>query len=140
METGLVNQTVEVAITSRSTSSAGAAGLLSQVSPSWSVHMIWVGLYADGTIEIYRLLNDTWDASPHASAGASGSRDSSIDRRLTFIVSGATGTVQVDGVTILSNINLGASPPSDATLAGIYVDTSDASSANWPMIESFHSR
>ncbi len=140
METGLVNQTVDVVIASRSTASVGAAGLLAQVAPSWSVHMIWVGLYSDGTIEIYRLLNDTWDASPFASIGVSSARDSSANRTLTFVGSGATGTVLVDGVTVLSNVNLGVTPPADATLAGIYVDTTDGSSANWPTIMRFQSR
>jgi hypothetical protein len=92
------------------------------VTPDWNTYLLWVGTDAAGNLEVWTLVNSTWTGPI-----ASGSVGASFPMAIETTTSGTTLTVRVNNSVVsgLSGVAVPA-PPSNATDAGMYVDTTGA--------------
>jgi hypothetical protein len=116
----------------RGITALGQAGLLLGLTPDWN-DGLYVGLGADGTVEVWTIIASAWSASPVA-ADATG-LVAAVLRTLEARTGASSISVLIDGLPVLGPI---AVPPAlaNGTSAGLYSDTSDVI-ANWPRFEAF---
>jgi hypothetical protein len=132
LDANLTDQKVTIVSKARGSGSTGQVGLIARTTSDWNTNLLWVGLAADGTVEIWSLAGGTW-TQIGASITTSYNNDT-VARTIVANVSGTLLTVSVDGTAVASNVTVPAAP-TGATYAGIYSDTTGITSG-WPQIDS----
>jgi hypothetical protein len=133
IDSGIPDQHVGVTVSARAPGATGQAGLLADVTADWSTNLEYVGIDPSGRVEVWTLVNGTWSSGPIAAVNTSYTGGSA--HFLEYGVSGGALTVWVDGTQVLGPVTI-PPPPSDATMAGLYVDATEPS-ANWATFDSF---
>jgi len=100
----------------------------------FSSDLLWAGLGADGTVDVWVLSGGTWTEA--AGAPLTTPYTASVSRKLEVSVSGTLLRVYVDAALVFGPYDVGAAP-AGATQAAIYASLADPAAANWPQFDSF---
>ena len=130
----LSDQRVTATFAPRPTTALGQAAAVARMTPDWSTYALFVSLDPRGRVEVWTLINGGW--SSIAAAVANTPYTSTIARTLQVRTADTSLSVFVDGNSVI-NYSIPILSPSNATMAGIYADTADADSNNWPRTQRF---
>ncbi len=127
-------QRVTATFAPRPVASAGQAAVIARMTPDWSTYALFVSLDPRGRVEIWTLINGGW--SSVAAAVVNTPYTSIIARTLQVRTADTSLSVFVDGNSVL-DYSIPILSPSNATMSGIYADTTDADANNWPRVQRF---
>ncbi len=134
IESGLAAQDVTIAIAPRPTTAQGQVGTLLNVTPDWSTNLLYAGVDAVGHVEVWSLVGGVWNG-PLYTAQAGGFGSPAAHTLEAYAANGVL-SVAIDGAAVLTGVTV-PSPPTGATQAGFFIDSSDPSQANWGRIDTF---